>query len=244
MNRIALLIGFGYDKSETEIPLEGHLSDLTQMYECISKNTDVVYCFTDNNDDKKLEEAIKNGVVSRYTNFKKTITNNLLKSIDDWVPSIKTKTKLTIYYSGHGCEKGIVEPDGNVVSYTDFINSIVEKCIDDTEIFFIIDACEAHLFPLPIVYNDFDVSPGPYWKNSMIAIVSKFDTSTFKKGSEFTKKITKDIKNILCSDLNFEKVFGYAVVKSSHYLEPFFWTWIVSDCDIKTDCLKSNLYLR
>lgn len=211
--KVAILVSFGYNNS-TEASLHGYMADLIEMYEYCHKWCDVIYCLTDADDDSKLQEAIKNGIVKRETNasVKKIISNNLDVLFDDHLQL--SSSHAFVYYSGHGTSNGIICPDGNVFEFKELINRIPAD-----EVFWLIDSCEAINFPLPFENNQ--LKTWTFTERPMMAMLPQINTVTSKNGSKFSSLALEMLRKM-------KKLadFSNVLFKTSHVVDLVLPYWI------------------
>lgn len=128
----ALLIGFEYNDSQS---LRGTASDILIAYHwCKSIGVKDIRIYTD--------------IPTTTLNLPRYEPDVLMN-----LPNFKSN-KLFIYYTGHGENSHMIMPSGKNIKFTHFRDMIIKKVSPQTEIFWILDCCNAEGLSLPFQLED------------------------------------------------------------------------------------------
>lgn len=197
--------------------------------------------------------------------------NNFKKELFNLPDNI---SKLIVYYSGHGINDSILLPDNNLLSFEDFKKYLLSKLHIYTEIFMILDCCNATGLNLPYKLEDNNFR---LQKNSLYCITNPFllitssvlnenAISTKEDGSGFSKILFKKLTdfsllntvsnnnnrnlNRLKKEISSEikKIYkGYyqtISIYSSYKIDPILWMWIGRKTDISINYDLNSIIIR
>ena len=215
-----LIIGFEY-KNGDYIP--GIIVDLYQVYSFFKKNniknvlviTDIQYDYnTTVLKSSILNKVVDSGVISfiddiktsnEYVNFE-----NLGERYDNDNHKFSRKPiniiisifcqntdELFVYFTGHGKNNHLILPNSNILSMTHFRDNILDNCLKDSNILFVMDCCDGNGLKLPFVLIDDIyrlVDQPEFVKQQVICISSsqhKENSTATQIGSLFTRYLFK-----------------------------------------------------
>lgn len=154
-----LLIGFEY----TSNCLPGAIIDIYHAYKWCKSWPCQINIITDIQsikDEDILYEAVSNNITEDdLITFYDDVDKNIIKVKVDLIQAIEhiligSCSKLIVYFSGHGVKDSMVLPDGSLLSFIEFRDTILSMLNIDTEIFWILDCCNPSGLHLPYKLGD------------------------------------------------------------------------------------------
>jgi len=187
--------------------------------------------------------------IKNYKNILHHYILNNNEEFNDILENIKINHNFIFYYSGHANNNGIILPNESIYSFSLLKSKIINmnKNIINPHIFIIFDCCHAPSFFLPFKWNsNFEfINDCEFTKTKILLISSTNEnekTYWSNNGSIFSRILFSTLRYIYKENKSISfhyliKIMNQQLYKlnikvnlySSHFIEPYLWSWICSN---------------
>lgn len=269
---IAVLISFAYEESSS-VSLPSSIVDTYRASNFCGKCDQHILsdwiisgrrrapCKLGNNWNDFISGQDKN--ITQYRVLGQSSFGLVINSLSEKLSKAK---RAIVYYSGHGTEDSCIEfPDGEVMTYIDYRNVIVNKFSPECEILMIVDCCSAGNFGFPFTLtgnrfriNEKNLRKSAVGRNVICITSTQPDQESIanKKYSFFTKYLFTSLLSIESFESRLDKLkslveerllirtFQHVGIHSSYNRMPIIWNWLHNKPNVEYKILGSFIVIK